>query len=516
MTARATASTTAATKRCSPAFDVLFFPLASLFTFLTLFVGNWFDSIKATGELGGLYPNQKACEGYRARVWANENVGEPRQIIGISRGQVIVLDRLNARVLLLRDVNDDGHISNENEAGEMVVLVTKEGINHGVAIDFEGKFLFASDPRNVYRWPIEIDDELKMIAERPITSECTIVIESMSEDSVDAVSGSTAYGHSTRTIVISTKLDEMYIQVGSIGNVDSNPYRAGIRRVDMSRLRTTISEPIDYRTLTYLANGVRNTVGLAIDPLNEMQMFGVDNGPDRMERNGLDVHSNNPGEEVNVFDLSKSDVFYGYPYCASEYDLGTDEAIGKKAQFMWTGPNRDFSATHSDEWCRNTTNNKPPEVVDFGHSAYLGITFFNCSSALPFSGNGTFDCEDHHGDAFVAYHGSWNRIPATGYKVTKMKMEGVGTTRKLTGEIMNVLWNEGTYAPKWPTGFRPVSTAFESIHGKLLISSDSSGEIVILEKVNSEEANSTSSGGTSSQPIVTIVISVIMSSVFFT
>jgi hypothetical protein len=81
---------------------------------------------------------------------------------------------------------------------------------------------------------------------------------------------------------------------------------------------------------------------------------------------------------------------------------------------------------------------------------------------------------------------------------------------------MKVLWNEGTYAPKWPTGFRPVSTAFESIHGKLLISSDSSGEIVILEKVNSEEANSTSSGGTSSQPIVTIVISVIMSSVFFT
>ena len=66
-------------------------------------------------------------------------------------------------------------------------------------------------------------------------------------------------------------------------------------------------------------------------------MFGVDNGPDRMERNGLDVHSNNPGEEVNVFDLSKSNVFYGYPYCASEYDLGTDEAIGKKAQFMWTG-----------------------------------------------------------------------------------------------------------------------------------------------------------------------------------
>ena len=79
MTARATASTTAATKRCSPAFDVLFFPLASLFTFLTLLVGNWFDSIKATGELGvyiRIRKRAKATERACGRTRTLENLGK--------------------------------------------------------------------------------------------------------------------------------------------------------------------------------------------------------------------------------------------------------------------------------------------------------------------------------------------------------------------------------------------------------------------------------------------------------
>ena len=35
---------------------------------------------------------------------------------------------------------------------------------------------------------------------------------------------------------------------------------------------------------------------------------------------GGDIHSNNPGEELN---LLEEGVFYGYPYCWSEYDLAS-------------------------------------------------------------------------------------------------------------------------------------------------------------------------------------------------
>ena len=112
-----------------------------------------------------------------------------------------------------------------------------------------------------------------------------------------------------------------------------------------------------------------------------------------------------------------------------------------------------------DGWCRN--NSQPAVMAMQAHSAPLGITFFNHSRASssecgPDSGGfpAAFD-----GDAFVAYHGSWNRDEPTGQKVVRIAMGDDGMP---SGEQpVDVLWHAGEGA-RWPSGLRPVDLKFVS------------------------------------------------------
>jgi glucose/arabinose dehydrogenase len=56
---------------------------------------------------------------------------------------------------------------------------------------------------------------------------------------------------------------------------------------------------------------------------------------------------------------------------------------------------------HSDDWCKNFANVVPPAYSMPAHVAPLDIYFYSGSN-LP-----AVDV----GDAFVSWHGSWNRKP---------------------------------------------------------------------------------------------------------
>jgi len=117
---------------------------------------------------------------------------------------------------------------------------------------------------------------------------------------------------------------------------------------------------------------------------------------------------------------------------------------------------------HTDEWCRNNT--RPAALSMQAHSAPLGLAFYkpnataNCSGSLPSS---------FSGDAFVPFHGSWNRNPATGYKVVRVPFHG----GMPSGQPVDVMRHDDEERAKWPSGIRPVDAAFTSC-GHLLISSD--------------------------------------------
>ena len=181
-------------------------------------------------------------------------------------------------------------------------------------------------------------------------------------------------------------------------------------------------------------------------------LWGVENGADRLEREDLggDIHNDNPAEEVNK--LNKPGKFYGYPYCFTEFDLG-EYGLGKGTQWAWPG----FFSDYDDDWCRNISNNEPPSIAMQAHSAPLGMTFFDHenSSSCP----GSFP-PDFDGQAFVGFHGSWNREIPTGFKVVRLE----------NASTVDFLRHAGDDA-KWPSGFRPVDVHFD-LCGRLLVSSD--------------------------------------------
>jgi len=101
-----------------------------------------------------------------------------------------------------------------------------------------------------------------------------------------------------------------------------------------------------------------------------------------------------------------------------------------------------------------------PQVLFQPHSAPLGIAFYE---------SGQFPAE-YDGDAFVAFHGSWNRAKRTGYKVVRLLM----TNGKPTGVYEDFL--TGFVADDERVWGRPVDVA-TTTDGALLVTDDDGGAI---------------------------------------
>jgi glucose/arabinose dehydrogenase len=108
----------------------------------------------------------------------------------------------------------------------------------------------------------------------------------------------------------------------------------------------------------------------------------------------------------------------------------------------------------------------PPVLVMQAHSAPLDIKFY-AGSAFP---------ADVVGSAFVTFHGSWNRNPATGYKVVRIPF---GKDGMPSGEPASFLEYSGSgdTGTGWP--HRPVGIE-TGLDGRLFITSDDSGIVIAV------------------------------------
>jgi glucose/arabinose dehydrogenase len=136
----------------------------------------------------------------------------------------------------------------------------------------------------------------------------------------------------------------------------------------------------------------------------------------------------------------------------------------------WAWPSFLAAGIISDEQCRDDYMSSVVSMQ--AHSAPLGITFYDWKPPEDFSPecDGTAFPEEMNGFAFIAFHGSWNRDPPTGYKVVYVPMDDNGDA---TSEPLDLLAHEGQDA-KWEDGFRPVDVDFDDC-GRLLLSSDGTG-----------------------------------------
>ena len=402
--------------------------------------------------------------------------GRTRGLHTLPNGDVLLIKAQSRRV-----VNDDSSIilfwDDDNDGvadGSHVLVAPGHDLTHGIEYvrpenNVRGPvgsgLLLASSDRTVYAWPYTHGDRASDLGQGQ-----TLVFNMNAQAASDDLG---AYkGHWTRTLAVSPGDQRfLHISVGSRGNVDFDSYRSRIRRID---LNNTEVDSFDFREAEIFADGLRNEVGLDFD--SKGILWGVENGADRLVRNdiGGDIHEDNPAEELNKFD--EVGKFYGYPYCFSEYNIPRF-GLGRGTQWAWPWYRTDYGSNwgKNDEWCR--TRSQGPALAMQGHSAPLGMAFYDYSKydAAKCNGTGTFP-PVADGDLFVGFHGSWNRDVPTGYKVVHIPFDGPGGMP--IGEVNDLLAHAGTGA-KWPSGVRPVDVQFDQC-GRLLVTDDGTQSIFTI------------------------------------
>lgn len=190
------------------------------------------------------------------------------------------------------------------------------------------------------------------------------------------------------------------------------------------------------------------------------------------------------------------------PFCWTEYNL--PEGVGKGRGTVWAWPSFLSAGLVTDEACQSEFVYVPPVVAMQGHSAPLGIVFYEytqerpeeCGDIIPFP-------ETYNGYAFIAFHGSWNRDVPTGYNVMYVPFDGEGNA---TGPPVDLLAHEPPNA-QWDDGFRPVDVDFDPC-GRLIVTSDGTGsegsKIVNIQYTLLDETKETASPSmrSSSKPSV--------------
>jgi len=190
-----------------------------------------------------------------------------------------------------------------------------------------------------------------------------------------------------------------------------------------------------------------------------------------MQRLGQDVHNENPGEELNYHGLINSTTpneflgkNYGYPGCYAVWEppLITGIEGGAKVGMQVTSMESP-DTQNTDAYCLAET--EPPRLTFHSHTAPLDVKFLHDGSA-----------------AYVSFHGSWNRSPPDGYRLSRIDFKDGQPVapRDSRDAAVNVMWNANNSA--CPGGcFRPTGLAIDS-EGRIFMSSDSTGEIYLIVK----------------------------------
>ena len=148
----------------------------------------------------------------------------------------------------------------------------------------DGKTLYASTTDAAFSWAYDA---------------ATI---SVSMTNTTLVSGMTTSDHTTRTLLVPQRVNGLLVvSRGSTENIDpiAEQLSSGHSQIRAFNLTNITSQGYNFDTDGLrLGWGLRNSVGVAEHPTTG-GIYAVENSADQITRDGVDVHQNNPGEEMN-------------------------------------------------------------------------------------------------------------------------------------------------------------------------------------------------------------------------
>jgi glucose/arabinose dehydrogenase len=350
----------------------------------------------------------KAPAGFTVSLYA-EKLHNPRLIRTAPNGDLFVAESDPGDILVFRGIGPDGKAAHASK------FATSLHRPFGIAFYPPGpdpKFVYVGNTDSVVRFPYANGDlKARGGAE-------TVVARLPSGN--ERVGGG---GHWTRDVTFSLDGKTMFVAVGSrtnFANTDKD-------KTETMRANILAAAP-DGSGLHIYASGIRNPVGIAVDPRTGVLWTSVN------ERDALG--DNLPPDYITHV---QEGAFYGWPW----YYIGPHEEprlAGKHPEL------KDKVIV--------------PDVLLEPHNASLELTFYE-STQFP---------ADYRGGIFAAEHGSWNRSVRTGYEVVFVPVKD----GRATGEYLDFL--TGFVAPSGDCWGRPVGVE-AALDGSLMVTDDGSNSI---------------------------------------
>ncbi|KAF5622874.1 L-sorbosone dehydrogenase [Fusarium sp. NRRL 52700] len=413
-----------------------------------------------------------AAPGWEWSVLHND-FRQPRTILFDDMGGLLVLDSGGGILHLSLDDTDVG--GRCVRVSKKSTLLKKPDLNHGLALSKDGRTIYASSSKSVWAYsynPMQV--RLDQNSER-------LVVDNMASN-----------GHTWRSLLMSQKNPDMLIvSRGSGPKYDEEAEElssghAQIRAFNMSAIDriSPDTKPYDFaKDGVVLGWGLRNAQGLAEHPVTG-GIFSTENSYEVLKRDRQDISVDNPGEEMNFHGyLNGSTVSgggnYGYPFCYSLWSTRKFPDIGgMKIGEQFGADHKSGIPRRLDEKC--SRDHVAPVQVFQAQSAPIGIEF---------NPNGT--------RAYMAFHGSWNRVEPVGYQVAYTDFKDgqpAIAAIKSRNATTPILFNKNINRCD-DNCFRPVSLAWD-MKNRLYVSSDTTGEIfvlydtwnAVLDKSNTKEA----------------------------
>ncbi|KAF2495821.1 soluble quino protein glucose dehydrogenase [Lophium mytilinum] len=379
----------------------------------------------------------------------------PRGIIFDTSGHLLVVQRNTGIVSLPLTDNGGSCVT----AGKPTVVIKDKTLNHGIELSSDGKTLYASSADIVYAWDYDAANSKNTSKPRQI------------------VTGMSTSDHTTRTLLVSKQVDNLLlVSRGSTSNLDLEAEDINTGRSQIKAFNLTNSTgAYDFNTNGLrLGWGLRNSVGVAEEPLTG-GIWSVENSVDEMEREGKNIHTDNPGEEMNFHGYLNGTEYapqgqnYGYPSCFAAWNVSTipqNEGIEVGTQFAIGNQN----STLNDTICQK--ERIPPRLTFQAHQAPLD---------LKFNANGS--------EAWVTFHGSWDRAAPVGYKLSLITFANgspLEPSNSTTAAVDIVANQDNSKCPD--ACFRPVGLAWDT-KGRLFMSSDATGEVYVITRADGGAVN---------------------------